>query len=277
MATSPQGQSRASSTCLFILLLFLCITQVLSAGQLCGNVGTHDAAKTTFYMGNFFFKAPSTFALCADFCKNDYPACKSFRYSYYVDADAQYCEFFGAWLETYFIPDATQPYYYYDVDCGFPIWAITETYISSTTITATLTIPQTTTTATLKSTVLATVTATATATATAMVTSTSVATRTVVSTTTAMATATSVSVRTVTSTTTTTQMQDPPVRTVTSVTVRFSTVTTTSVGRAVTATATATVSVSRTSLSTKTVTGTVTSSRVSTRVSTRTVTSTRTG
>jgi hypothetical protein len=44
-------------------------------------------------MGNFFYKASSTFALCADFCKND-QRCRSFRYSYFADADGQYCEFF---------------------------------------------------------------------------------------------------------------------------------------------------------------------------------------
>ncbi|KAF2439114.1 hypothetical protein P171DRAFT_490550 [Karstenula rhodostoma CBS 690.94] len=60
-------------------------------------------------MGNFFYKAPSTFALCADFCKNDFPQCKSFRYSYYSDADSQYCEFFPAYAETYFISDSSQP------------------------------------------------------------------------------------------------------------------------------------------------------------------------
>lgn len=68
------------------------------AGQICGDIGTHNYTGTTYYMGNFFFKAPSTFALCADFCKNDYPRCKSFRYSYYSDADAQYCEYFPEWL-----------------------------------------------------------------------------------------------------------------------------------------------------------------------------------
>lgn len=62
---------------------------------MCGDVGTHNYTGTTFYMGNFFFKAPSTFALCADFCKQDNPRCKSFRYSYYSDADSQYCEFFA--------------------------------------------------------------------------------------------------------------------------------------------------------------------------------------
>ena len=68
------------------------------AGQICGDIGTHNYTGITYYMGNFFFKAPSTFALCADFCKNDYPRCKSFRYSYYSDADAQYCEYFPDWL-----------------------------------------------------------------------------------------------------------------------------------------------------------------------------------
>lgn len=63
------------------------------ADQVCGGIGTNNATGVTFYMGNFFFKAPSTFALCANFCQND-DRCKSFRYSYYSDADAQYCEFF---------------------------------------------------------------------------------------------------------------------------------------------------------------------------------------
>ncbi|KAJ4355388.1 uncharacterized protein N0V89_003404 [Didymosphaeria variabile] len=87
-------------------------------------------------MGNFFFKAPSTFALCADFCKNDYPTCKSFRYSYYSDTNSQYCEFFPDYLENFFIADDTQPYYYYDVDCAFPTYAVsvTETVTSTTTL-----------------------------------------------------------------------------------------------------------------------------------------------
>jgi hypothetical protein len=69
------------------------------ASQVCGDVGTFDyAGNTTYYMGNFFFKAPSTFAFCADFCKKDFPQCKSFRYSYDMEADAQYCEFFPAYL-----------------------------------------------------------------------------------------------------------------------------------------------------------------------------------
>lgn len=80
-----------------LLLTALHVQQAISA-RICGSIGKHDYSGTTFYMGNFFFKAPSTFALCAGFCQNDYPRCKSFRYSYFSDADAQYCEFFPDWL-----------------------------------------------------------------------------------------------------------------------------------------------------------------------------------
>lgn len=86
----------------FLCLLSWAIVGLLvrrsEADQICGEIGTNAYNGTTYYMGNFFFKAPSTFALCSDFCKNDYPRCKSFRYSYYSDADSQYCEFFPDWL-----------------------------------------------------------------------------------------------------------------------------------------------------------------------------------
>ncbi|KAJ4290385.1 hypothetical protein N0V90_010601 [Kalmusia sp. IMI 367209] len=45
-------------------------------------------------MGNFFYKAPTTLALCGDFCKKDYPRCRSFRYTDDAEAYSQYCEFF---------------------------------------------------------------------------------------------------------------------------------------------------------------------------------------
>lgn len=79
----------------FSLLLF---TSSAAAAQICGGVGSYNSSTTFFYMSNFFSKAASTFGLCADFCKSSYPSCKSFRYSYWSDADAQYCEFFGDWL-----------------------------------------------------------------------------------------------------------------------------------------------------------------------------------
>jgi len=44
-------------------------------------------------MGNFFWKGPTTFALCALYYKKDAPKCKSFQYSYFSDATGQYCEF----------------------------------------------------------------------------------------------------------------------------------------------------------------------------------------
>jgi hypothetical protein len=87
---------RSLSSLAWVTIGFL--VKWVEAAQICGDVGTYDYAGTTYYMGNFFFKAPSTFSLCADFCKKDYPRCKSFRYSYYSDADAQYCEFFPDFL-----------------------------------------------------------------------------------------------------------------------------------------------------------------------------------
>ncbi|KAF2646032.1 hypothetical protein P280DRAFT_512238 [Massarina eburnea CBS 473.64] len=208
-----------STTFSFPFLLTLCMLSLpgsVLAGQLCGNVGTHNYTTTTFYMGNFFYKAPSTFALCADFCKSDYPRCKSLRYSYYEDADAQYCEFFGDWLENFFIQDSTQPYYYYDVDCGFPTWAITETYISSTTVSvgsATQTLTQTelitqTLTRVGTTTEVSTLYATATATATATRVSTAVRTVASLSTVTTTARITLSSLRTSTLTLTQTRTQD---------------------------------------------------------------------
>ena len=75
------------------ILSAFCIRHA-EAAVICGNLGSIDSSVTTFYMGNFFFKAPSTFAFCGDFCKVD-SRCRSFRYSYFADADAQYCEFFS--------------------------------------------------------------------------------------------------------------------------------------------------------------------------------------
>ncbi|KAK7192303.1 hypothetical protein PSPO01_01875 [Paraphaeosphaeria sporulosa] len=155
---------------------------LVEAGQICGDIGTHNAAGTTYYMGNFFFRAPPTFALCADFCKKDFPRCKSFRYSYYSDADAQYCEFFPEFLETFFVSDNSQPYYYYDVDCAFPSYASTETVTQLTTATialsTTTSVSVNTTTMTLLSTSTITMTTTDTvlATATRFATSTSTST-----------------------------------------------------------------------------------------------------
>ena len=63
----------------------------------CGVVGSFNQSITNFYMGNFFYNAASTFALCADVCQND-SNCLSFRYSYYSDANAQYCEFFPQYV-----------------------------------------------------------------------------------------------------------------------------------------------------------------------------------
>lgn len=59
-----------------------------------GTIGIHNSSKIDYYMGNFFYKGPSIFTLCASYCKKDSLKCRSFRYSYCADAAAQYCEFF---------------------------------------------------------------------------------------------------------------------------------------------------------------------------------------
>jgi hypothetical protein len=64
------------------------------AANICGTKGAHDGSKISFYMLNAFYKGPSSFAICASYCKKDRGKCKSFRYSYWTDAAAQYCEFF---------------------------------------------------------------------------------------------------------------------------------------------------------------------------------------
>ncbi|KAK7177831.1 hypothetical protein PSPO01_16120 [Paraphaeosphaeria sporulosa] len=152
------------------------------ANHICGGIGTHNYTGTTFYMGNFFFKAPSTFALCADFCKNDSPRCKSFRYSYDSAASAQYCEFFPEFLETFFINDNSQPYFYYDIDCAFPTYAVTETAVQLSITTAISLIATTTTSA-------STVTNMTKTTETFVVTTTTVSRTTITTTTTKMNTA----------------------------------------------------------------------------------------
>ena len=66
-----------------------------TAAKICGKRGSYDTSGSiSFYMGNFFYKSPSAFSLCADFCKSDSSKCKSFRYSFYRDEESQYCEFF---------------------------------------------------------------------------------------------------------------------------------------------------------------------------------------
>jgi hypothetical protein len=76
--------------------LFAFATTALAA-NVCGVQGIHNA-NIDYYMGNFFYKGPGTWALCASYCKLDAARCKSFRYSYFSDAAAQYCEFFDSAL-----------------------------------------------------------------------------------------------------------------------------------------------------------------------------------
>ncbi|KAF1921590.1 hypothetical protein BDU57DRAFT_563622 [Ampelomyces quisqualis] len=96
---------------------------IVSAANICAVKGMHDTEKLSFYMLNFFSKGPSTFALCASWCKNDSAKCKSFRYSYWSDAAAQYCEFFEYGLEGNITADSNSPYWYYDIGCAFPTYA----------------------------------------------------------------------------------------------------------------------------------------------------------
>ena len=80
---------------LFSLILSLVsLTPLVAAANVCGLVGIHNDTLISYYMGNFFYKGPTTFALCAAYCKTDPTKCKAFRYSYWSDAQAQYCEFF---------------------------------------------------------------------------------------------------------------------------------------------------------------------------------------
>ncbi|KAH7083587.1 hypothetical protein FB567DRAFT_87909 [Paraphoma chrysanthemicola] len=111
-----------------VLFLLACVVGA-EAANICGKIGLHDSNKLSFYMGNFFYKGPTTFALCASYCKQDAAKCKSFRYSYWADAVSQYCEFFEYGLEGNFTEDSTQPYWYYDIGCAFPAYAIVSTSV----------------------------------------------------------------------------------------------------------------------------------------------------
>jgi hypothetical protein len=75
--------------------LFAFTTNVIAA-NVCGTIGIHDSDKISYYMGNFFYKGSTiTVTLCASYCKKEAGNCKSFRWSYWADAAAQYCEFFN--------------------------------------------------------------------------------------------------------------------------------------------------------------------------------------
>ncbi|KZM18925.1 hypothetical protein ST47_g9949 [Ascochyta rabiei] len=118
---------------LHLIFGFLSLVCLTSAASICGTVGYHNETTLSFYMGNFFYSAPSTFTLCAAFCKTD-TRCESFRYS--SDSTNQFCEFFDASLSAYFTPDSTSPYYYYDIDCPFPPFG-SASVISAVTTTST--------------------------------------------------------------------------------------------------------------------------------------------
>jgi hypothetical protein len=44
-------------------------------------------------MSTAFYDGLTSFLLCSAYCQKD-ARCESFRYSYWSDADSQYCEFF---------------------------------------------------------------------------------------------------------------------------------------------------------------------------------------
>ncbi|KAI8931902.1 hypothetical protein NX059_010806 [Plenodomus lindquistii] len=109
-----------TKTSTLLILLTTTLSLPVYAATICGFVGTHDTNALTQYMGNFFYNGPSSFALCAAWCKNDAANCQAFRYSYYSDSNSQYCEFFNGALDGRVEADSTSPYYYYDIACGFP-------------------------------------------------------------------------------------------------------------------------------------------------------------
>jgi hypothetical protein len=80
-----------------IAYTFLSLATSAIAATICGTKGT-DSTNISFYMSSAVYKGPTAFALCASYCKNDPGRCKSFRYSYWSDAAAQYCEFYESGL-----------------------------------------------------------------------------------------------------------------------------------------------------------------------------------
>jgi len=86
------------NTIVWLLVTVILLISNASAAMICGLRGTHNFNKLTLIYGNFFYNGPATFSLCASYCRRDPTKCKSFRYSYWDDANAQYCEFFGEGL-----------------------------------------------------------------------------------------------------------------------------------------------------------------------------------
>lgn len=135
----------------FLLLLLLRVLSTVAQSSLvCGTIGYHDEVNVSNYMGNFFYRGLTSFTLCAAYCKKD-PRCEYFRYSYYSDADSQYCEFFNIDMSVLqspdvsganiystanFTVDSTSPFYYYDVGCAFPLFEEPVTVTSISTLAA---------------------------------------------------------------------------------------------------------------------------------------------
>ncbi|KAF1352878.1 hypothetical protein EJ07DRAFT_158902 [Lizonia empirigonia] len=101
------------------LSALLSLSSFASAELICGTLGYHNETALSYYMGNFFYNGLSTFTLCAAWCKQD-TKCEAFRYSYWMDSNAQYCEFFNTSIDRSFTADSTSLYYYYDIGCNFP-------------------------------------------------------------------------------------------------------------------------------------------------------------
>lgn len=77
-----------------LVILSFALSAAAQGNLICGSVGYHDEVNLSYYMGNFFYNGLTSFTLCAAYCQKD-SRCEAFRYSYWSDADAQYCEFFN--------------------------------------------------------------------------------------------------------------------------------------------------------------------------------------
>jgi hypothetical protein len=76
-----------------LLLLILHVLTVAAQSLICGTTGDHDEVDTSWYMSNAFYGGLTSFKLCSSYCLQD-SRCLAFRYSYWSDANSQYCEFF---------------------------------------------------------------------------------------------------------------------------------------------------------------------------------------
>ena len=78
----------------YLLILLASVSSAVAQGSNCGTLGNHNELSYPNYMGNYFYHGLTSFALCTIYCQRD-ARCEAFRYSYWSDADSQYCEFFN--------------------------------------------------------------------------------------------------------------------------------------------------------------------------------------